>query len=212
MSSLSQAILLGQAGISFLAVSGGGIVPPQSFGVYNTGTGVMPWSVSTSTVTGGPWLQATPNAGSSDASSNTIPRVTVTVNPAGLAPGRYYGLVRVTSATAANSPQVVTATLEVLPPGQDPGAVVQPAQLNFFFPVEFQSRDWKRPASIPNPPDLQPVGEELQLCRTVGFRERRQPDRSGAVHLNGCAAGSRAGAGAADCPDHSGHQLDNRVR
>lgn len=148
VSSLSQAILLGQAGLSFLAVSGGGIVPPQSFGVYNTGTGLMSWSVSTSTVTGGAWLQATPTSGSSDASLNTIPRVTVSVNPAGLAPGRYYGLVRVTSATAANSPQVVTATLEILPPGQDPGAVVQPAQLNFFFPSNFnQGTGNGRPAS-----------------------------------------------------------------
>ena len=133
VSALNQAILLGQAGLSFLAVSGGGIVPPQSFGVYNVGTGVMSWNVATSTVSGGAWLQATPNTGTSDASSSTIPRVTVTVNPAGLAPGRYYGLVQVGSAAAANSPQVVTATLEVLPAGQDPGAVVQPAQLNFPY-------------------------------------------------------------------------------
>jgi uncharacterized protein (TIGR03437 family) len=137
VSALNQAILLGQTGLSFLAVSGGGIVPPQSFGVYNTGSGSMAWNASTSTASGGPWLQANPATGTSDGLSSTTPRITVTVNPAGVAPGRYYGLVKVTSSTAANSPQVVTATLEVLPAGQDPGAVVQPAQLNFFFPADF---------------------------------------------------------------------------
>ena len=62
ISALSQAILLGQAGLSFLAVSGGGLVPPQSFGVYNTGTGVMAWKVTTSTITGGAWFAVTPDS------------------------------------------------------------------------------------------------------------------------------------------------------
>jgi hypothetical protein len=49
-----------------------------------------------------------------------VPLVEVGVKPAGLEPGDYYGQVRITSATAGNSPQYVTVVLTVLPPGSDP--------------------------------------------------------------------------------------------
>jgi uncharacterized protein (TIGR03437 family) len=131
ISALDQAILLSQRGLSFLAVADGGKVPPQSFSVLNIGTGTVAWTVSTSTTSGGGWLQVSPGSGSSDSSGQTSAPISVTVNPGGLAPGVYYGLVMVTAATAANSPQVVTVFLQVLPPGSDVGAVVQPGSLIF---------------------------------------------------------------------------------
>ena len=131
VSSLNQAILLSQSGLSFLAVQGGGVVPAQSFGVQNIGTGSVNWTASTSTLAGGlSWLQVTPNAGSSVAGSPS-PRVTVSVNGAALPAGTYYGLVRVNAPGAANSPQVVTVFLQVLPAGSNVAGVVQPAQLVF---------------------------------------------------------------------------------
>ena len=132
ISKLDQAILLSQSGLSFLAVQSGGVVPTQSFGVQNIGAGVVNWTASTSTLAGGPdWLQVTPASGSSDAAAETSPRVTVSVNGSALPAGAYYGLVRVDAPGAANTPQVLTVFLQVLPADANVAGVVQPAQLVF---------------------------------------------------------------------------------
>jgi uncharacterized protein (TIGR03437 family) len=131
VSAVQQTILLSQTGLTFTAVAGGGIVPPQTFGILNSGNGVMDWSVSGATVTGGNWLSITPNSGSTDASSLTVPLVTVSVNPVGLAPGAYSGQIQVTSTTADNSPQFVSVILNVLPGGSNPGPLVLPTGLIF---------------------------------------------------------------------------------
>jgi uncharacterized protein (TIGR03437 family) len=132
ISSLSQALLLTQTGMSFTAVAGGGVVPPQSFGVVNLGTGLLGWTASVSTLAGGNWLNVSPAGGSSDASL-AAPQVSVGVKLDGLPAGDYYGMVQITAPGAANTPQVVTVFLSVLPAGSDPGASVQPSEL--FFPV-----------------------------------------------------------------------------
>ncbi len=132
ISQLDQAILLSQSGLSFLAVQSGGVVPAQSFGVTNIGTGTVNWTVSTSTLAGGTdWLQVTPSSGSSDASAAASPRVTVSVNGSALPPGTYYGLVRVDAPGAANTPQVLTVFLLVLPSTANVAPAVEPPQLVF---------------------------------------------------------------------------------
>ncbi len=132
ISSLSQALLLTQTGMSFTGVSQGGVVPPQSFGVVNLGTGSLGWTASVSTLAGGNWLSATPSSGSSNP-SQAAPQVVVSANASGLAAGDYYGLVRIDAPGAANTPQFVTAFLTVLPVGSDPGPSIQPSEL--FFPA-----------------------------------------------------------------------------
>ncbi|HTW66367.1 MAG TPA: hypothetical protein VME17_17210 [Bryobacteraceae bacterium] len=132
ISSLSQAILLSQAGLSFLGVQGGGVVPAQSFGVQNIGSGVVNWTASMSTLAGGSsWLQVSPASGSSNAAAAASPRVTVSVDASALSAGTYYGLVRIDAPGAANSPQVLTVFLQVLPPNAEVAGVVQPSQLVF---------------------------------------------------------------------------------
>ena len=131
ISRLSQAILLSQSGLSFLGVANGGVVLPQSFGVINIGSGVVNWTVSTSTLSGGNWLQVDRTSGSTDASSPTVPVVNVSVNASSLAAGKYYGQVRVDAPGAANTPQVITIFLQVLPAGSATSAAVQPAELLF---------------------------------------------------------------------------------
>jgi len=132
ISAVSQTILLSQTGLTFTAVAGGGTVPPQSFGVLNTGQGVMNWMASASTLLGGSgWLSVSPASGATDAGSLVVPLVDVAVNAAGLAPGSYYGQVRVTAPAADNSPQFVSVVLNVLPPGSNPGPVVRPTGLIF---------------------------------------------------------------------------------
>ena len=132
ISAINQAILLSQTGLSFLGVSQGGIVPLQKFGVINIGASVVNWTVSKSTLSGGPdWLQVGTSSGSTDAAALTVPTVGVSVNPASLAAGKYYGLVQVDAPGAANSPQVITVFLQVLAAGSDIGAVAQPAEVLF---------------------------------------------------------------------------------
>jgi uncharacterized protein (TIGR03437 family) len=131
VSAVQQTILLSQTGFIFAAVANGGVVPPQNFSILNSGTGSMDWSLSSTTVTGGNWLSITPNSGTTDASSLTVPLITVSVNPANLAPGQYSGQIQVTSTTADNSPQFVSVILNVLPAGSNPGPLVLPTGLIF---------------------------------------------------------------------------------
>ena len=60
ISSSSQAIRLSHAGLTFTAVQQGGVTPPQTFAVMNIGTGAMNWTATTTTLSGGQWLLATP--------------------------------------------------------------------------------------------------------------------------------------------------------
>jgi len=140
VNNLDQAMLLSQTGLSFTAVESGGVLPPQSFGVLNLGRGAMSWTVSTSTLAGGAWLSATPNAGASTA-AQSAPLVEVRVNAASLAAGVYHGLVRVEAPAAANAPQFVSVTLEVLRAGSTPPAIVVPTEL------VFQAAEGTTPAS-----------------------------------------------------------------
>ncbi len=127
-----SSILLSQTGLTFTAVANGGRVPPQTFEVLNSGQGVMEWSVSTSTLSGGPsWLTVSPTNDSTDAASSNIPQLEASIRPEGLAAGEYYGQVQVSSPTADNSPQVVSIVLNVLPAGSNPGPIVRPTGVIF---------------------------------------------------------------------------------
>ncbi len=126
-----RSILLSQTGLTFISVVGGGPAPAQSFGVLNAGVGQMGWTASSTTLAGGGWLAVSPASGSTDASSLTVPAVSVAVNPSGLAAGRYYGQAEVRAAGAVNSPQYVSVVLNVLPAGSNPGALVRPSGLIF---------------------------------------------------------------------------------
>ena len=54
-------IMASQSGLDFIAVAGGGAPLPQTFGILNTGTGSMNWTVAASTLAGGNWLQISPD-------------------------------------------------------------------------------------------------------------------------------------------------------
>jgi uncharacterized protein (TIGR03437 family) len=127
----TQTILASQSGLLFTGVEGGEMVPPQSFGIVNTGQGVMSWAVGATTLSGGIWLRVSPGNGSSDARSLQIPEVEVSVGLAGLRAGQYSGLVRIDAPGASNSPQYVTVELNILPRGSNPGVLVRPTGLIF---------------------------------------------------------------------------------
>ncbi len=132
VTAVSQAILIPQNGLTFFAVQGGGLPPPQTFNILNTGQGEMIWNTSVSTLSGGNWLAALPPSGQTTAGAPGAPPVVrVNVYPGTLGPGIYYGSVRVRSPGANNSPQFVSVVLNLLPPGSHVGPLVQPTGMIF---------------------------------------------------------------------------------
>jgi uncharacterized protein (TIGR03437 family) len=130
VSSNSAVILISQSGISFTAVAQGGATPPQTFTIFNTGLGSISWTATVATLSGGNWLQISPSSGTVSQPNVDASAVSVSVNPAGLTPGDYYGQIRV-SAPAINSPQLITVILTVLPAGSALEPEVQPTGLIF---------------------------------------------------------------------------------
>jgi len=131
VSAVSQTILIPQTGLSFYAVQGGGPPPGQSFNILNSGSGQMPWTISATTLSGGPWLSIFPQSGQTDAGVPLVPVVEVNIDPAGLPAGTYYGTVKVSAPGATNNPQFVSIVLTVLPAGSLVGPIVQPTGLIF---------------------------------------------------------------------------------
>ena len=130
VSAPTSVILISQTALTFTAVAQGGLPLPQNFGVLNTGQGSMDWTATATTLSGGNWLQLSPTSGTVQRPSLDVSLVTVSIDPSTLGPGNYYGRIRV-SATAANTPQVMTVILTVLPVGANPGPQVFPTGLIF---------------------------------------------------------------------------------
>ncbi len=128
----TKTVLVSQTGLLFTGVESGGATPSQTFGIANIGEGEMIWTIEATTLSGGAnWLSVSPREGRSDAGSLRIPQVEVSVNSAGLRSGQYNGLLRINALGASNSPQFVTVTLNMLPPGSNPGVVVRPTGMIF---------------------------------------------------------------------------------
>ncbi len=148
VSSNQPVLLISQTGATFQAVAGGTATSPQTIGVLNPGGGTLNFSAAASTISGGNWLSVTPSSGSSTFSSFAV--VTVSVNPAGLQPGTYYGTIQFSASGAANSPQVATVVLNVVSPANSPGAFVQPTGL-IFVGVANGANPAARTIAITNP-------------------------------------------------------------
>lgn len=132
---LKQTILLSQTGFDFTGVAGGRSVPADTLGVLNYGQGVMNWTVTATTSSGGNWLSVTPTRGSSDGATLQVSNLSVQVRVIGLAPGEYNGAIQIDAPGADNSPQYAVVNLTVLPRGSQIGPVVRPSGLVFAGPA-----------------------------------------------------------------------------
>jgi uncharacterized protein (TIGR03437 family) len=122
-------VTLTETGLTFQAVQGGSAPAPQSFRFLNANALPLGFSISTSTLSGNSWLSIAPLSGSLSPDQPASP--TVTVNPTGLAPGDYYGQVRIDAPTAVNAPQFLTIVLNVAASAVNPGPAIAPAGLVF---------------------------------------------------------------------------------
>ena len=131
VSGRDRLVLLSQSGLSFTAVAGGGIVPPQWFSVLNQGSARASFRASAARVEGPvPWLSVG-NCGAASPACLAPASVEVRVNAAGLPPGSYSAHVQIDAPDAANTPLAATVYLHVLPATQDPGAEVDAGELVF---------------------------------------------------------------------------------
>jgi uncharacterized protein (TIGR03437 family) len=124
-------IQLSQVGMTFSAVAQGGAPLPQSFGILNSGQGSMSWTANASTLSGGAWLSIDQTSGTVATPLASVSTVNVTVNPAGLAAGNYYGQVQIQAQGADNSPQIVSIVLNVMAAGTHLGPAVGPTAVTF---------------------------------------------------------------------------------
>lgn len=100
-------LVLNRSELYFGVVSGGAGSDPQTFLISNGAGGTLNWILARNAN----WISYSPEFGGN---SN---RVTVTVNPAGLAPGQHSATLAVSDLNASNSPQFVDVYLRVYSPG-----------------------------------------------------------------------------------------------
>jgi len=123
-----------QTGFTFQSVQGGGTPSPEAFKVINGTTQPFNFTLAPSTVPAGlGWLSVTPANGTEDAQQSTV--ATVSVNPGTLAPGSYYGQIRVDATGVADSPQFLSIVLNISASTANPGPVVAPTGLVFVAPA-----------------------------------------------------------------------------
>ncbi len=126
---MQSVMTLPERGFVFTGVQGSGVTPPQSLTVLNPGGAAFSYTAAPIPLTGSGWLNVSSGAGVSNPGS--VGTASVSVNTAGLQPGVYYGLVRVSSPGTVNSPQDVEVVLNLFAPAFSPGAVVGPTGLVF---------------------------------------------------------------------------------
>ena len=100
--------------LSFAIIEGETVLPSDFFTIINTGTGTLDWTI-TETI---PWLSLDRSSGAGEST------VVGTVDPSGLAAGRYLQTLQLQSPTADGSPRSVDVNLSVGCSNPDPADVV----------------------------------------------------------------------------------------
>jgi uncharacterized protein (TIGR03437 family) len=119
---------LSQAGLQFQTLAGS---QPQSasISISNLSSRSLPISASASVRSGQNWLNVSPEAGTATASNPAI--TNVQVDPSGLAPGTYFGIVDISAPNAVNTPQSVDVALTVLPASNSTAPILSPVAMTF---------------------------------------------------------------------------------
>lgn len=145
--------------LNFSHILGGPVPDAQTIGV--SASEAISFSASAS---GGAWLSVTPTTGEAGLTAIDL---SVVVDPAGLEPGMYHGMLTITAAAAGNSPAEIVVHLSVDPPMPSVNDVVSHATLIQGDPVpagglavaigEFPGVPYEAASAIPLPPDLSGV-------------------------------------------------------
>ena len=108
------------APLSFTAQQDGSLPGSQMLSLTSTGS-QLDLTVGASTQSGGSWLSVSPSSVTTPAS------VSVSVNPAGLAPASYQGTLNISASDASVAPLTVAVTLTVSKPAPEVGGITNAA-------------------------------------------------------------------------------------
>ena len=100
-------ILASPGSLSFASTEGGADPAGQSFGLTNSGSGTLNYTLSSNVS----WLSVSPSTGSLAAAAGQ--QVTVSVNNTGLQAGTSNATVTIMDASASNSPQTISVSLAI---------------------------------------------------------------------------------------------------
>jgi uncharacterized protein (TIGR03437 family) len=123
---------LSQSAFVFRASEGGGEPPPQTLFLTNSGSGSLSWTIPIGSIQSAPWLTLSSLSGSATTGSAEPASTTLSVNPAGLAPGLYQTLMEVASPGSASHPKWVNVTLHVVPAATNPIPALSPNGMVFI--------------------------------------------------------------------------------
>jgi uncharacterized protein (TIGR03437 family) len=162
-----QTMIVSQSGMTFVMEEGNSASVVKNFQVLKTGTSPLPFTLQTSTLSGGDWLRTLTVSGV--VTGNVAANIGVTVNPPGLGPGTYYGQIEVRSGAAANSPQLVGVVLRIVPATEDPPPVVSPHGILFV--------DGRADSQAPQYISITNVSKkQLSFSTGIGFEDSSVPN------------------------------------
>jgi hypothetical protein len=103
------AITARPSSFSFTVEQGEPNPPSQILNIWNSGSGMLSWSISDSA----PWLNVSPT---SDSSSGDVNDVAVSVNTLSMSTGSYAAIITIAAPEASNTPQTIVVNLTINPP------------------------------------------------------------------------------------------------
>ncbi len=123
-------------GVLFQATAGGGSTATSNIEILNIGdpSSTVNWNATVVTATN--WLGSVSSSGTATASTPGALMLALTPNATNLTPGQYYAIVQVVDSNSQNSPQYVTAVLNLQPSTATPQFSLAPAGLFFTTDAE----------------------------------------------------------------------------
>jgi uncharacterized protein (TIGR03437 family) len=125
----TQGLVTSQTGLTFRGAQGAGALASQNIFVLSP-TDTIPFTVATSTFTGGSWLKAAPISGTAVPTSAPV-ALTITADATGLAATDYYGSVTLTPTDGKHPPVSIAIVLTIVPAGAAAAPGVTPTGLLF---------------------------------------------------------------------------------
>ena len=118
-------------GVLFQAIAGAGSTATRSIEVLNVGDSSSSVNWTASLVSGSNWLSLASSTGTATAGAPGVLTLALAPNAAQLAPGPYYAIVKIADSNSLNSPQYVTAVLNLEASAAAPAPDLVPSGLFF---------------------------------------------------------------------------------
>jgi len=101
------------SGVLFQAIEGGGSTATRTIEILNRGASSSTVNWTASLVSGSNWLSLVSSSGTATTAAPGILTLDLAPNATQLTPGPYYAIVKITDSNSSNSPQYVTAVLNL---------------------------------------------------------------------------------------------------